>query len=298
MSGRTSGRRTKRSQNNQNNQQFEAPKMKLKYKTPSIHLNLEARNERQVELIEAFNDSHILFAEGVAGTGKTYILVTLALQALLYNEVEKIIVTRPIVEAGEKLGFLPGDIRDKTDPYNAPVLEILEKHLTKGILEDFIETGKIQIIPLAFTRGRTYENAMMILDEAQNTTVGQMHMFLTRMGEGSKVLVTGDKTQIDLPRHVESGFGHAIGILNGVEGVAVVGFEECHVQRHVMVGRVAEAYAKANYKATSLGGVGIIAKPKEEVVEVVPEVVVPEPVMDPRLPKEKKKASKSKKKSD
>jgi len=269
---------------------YDAPKLRLKPKT--IHLEFQPRTDNQKQLVEQFNDNHIIFAKGVAGTGKTYCLVTLALQSLLYGEVETMIVTRPIVEAGERLGFLPGDIRDKTNPYNAPVLDILEKHLGSAVFEAYITDKKIQIIPLAFTRGRTYENAMMILDEAQNATIGQTHMFLTRMGQNSKVLVTGDHTQIDLPSNVESGFMHAINILKDEDGIGVTEFDETDVQRHFMVSKVALAYAKANFKPVQNRSLGIVPELKP-VPESIKEEL--EPITDPRIPKAKKASTKKKK---
>jgi phosphate starvation-inducible PhoH-like protein len=280
MAAKRTGRTSKRPTMTQE------PFLKLKPKT--IHLHFEGRNDNQKKLIEHFNNEHIIFAVGVAGTGKTYCMVTMALQALLYGEVDKIIVTRPIVEAGEKLGYLPGDVRDKTNPYNAPVLDILVDHLGREIFEQFVLDNKIQIIPLAYTRGRTYNDAMMILDEAQNATIGQTHMFLTRMGENSKVLVTGDHTQIDLPFSVQSGLMHAVNLLRNVEGVGVVEFDETDVQRHFMVGRVAEAYAKAHFKPVQNTQLGIIAEPKLVLVQES------EPIIDTRVPESGRKSRKKK----
>ena len=252
----------------------------LKIKPKTIHLNFTHRNNKQKELIESFNNNHIIFAIGVAGTGKTYCVATLALQSLLYGEVDKIIIARPIVEAGERLGFLPGDLRDKIDPYNAPIIDILKEHLNKEIFEQFVLDEKIQFIPLAFMRGRSFKNAIMILDESQNATIQQVHMFITRMDDGSKVLITGDQSQIDLPYNVTSGLMHSVNILKNIEGVGITEFNENEVQRHPMVSKVIAAYANEHLKISNESlKIGIVAQEKIEVEK---------PITDPRVPKSKK----------
>lgn len=225
------------------------------------------RTDKQKELVQAIKNQDVIFATGPAGCGKTYVVVSKAVEALLNHEVETIIVSRPIVEAGENLGFLPGDIREKTDPYNAPILDALKKHLGYEMMERFILEGKIQLIPLAFTRGRTYDDAWMILDEAQNTTPSQMLMFLTRMGRNSKITITGDESQIDLPKGVPSGLMDAVSKLHRTEGAAHIHFSEGDVQRHYMVGRIVGAYNRANKKKGSDTAPALGKLPKEKLVK-------------------------------
>ena len=192
---------------------------------------------------DAIRDNYVTFGIGPAGTGKTYLAVALAVDALKSHAVEKIILTRPAVEAGEKLGFLPGDLAEKVDPYLRPLYDALEELM--GGSESYtknMERGLVEIAPLAYMRGRTLNKSFIILDEAQNTTKEQMKMFLTRLGEGSKMVVTGDDTQIDLPGHVMSGLTHAEKVLKGVKGVAVVRLESCDVVRHELVSRIIRAY--------------------------------------------------------
>jgi phosphate starvation-inducible PhoH-like protein len=199
----------------------------------------------QKQYVDAIKRSPVVFGVGPAGTGKTYLAVALAVYALKNHEIEKIILTRPAVEAGEKLGFLPGDLSEKVDPYLRPLFDALQEMMGgEGYLKH-IERGSIEIAPLAYMRGRTLSNSFIILDEAQNTTKEQMKMFLTRMGENSRMVVTGDVTQIDLPRSVVSGMKHAIGVLDGVEGVEIVQLGYADVVRHEMVTRIVRAYEKA-----------------------------------------------------
>lgn len=196
----------------------------------------------QRKLVESMRRNDMVFAIGPAGTGKTYTGVALAVQALKNKEVKRIILTRPAVEAGENLGFLPGDLKEKLDPYMQPLYDALRDMIPAEKLAQFIENGTIQIAPLAFMRGRTLDNAFVILDEGQNTTHNQMKMFLTRMGKNAKFLLTGDPGQIDLPRRTTSGLKEALLILKDVEGVGIVFLDETDVVRHKLVRRIIEAY--------------------------------------------------------
>lgn len=200
----------------------------------------------QKEYVDAIRKNKIVFGIGPAGTGKTYLAVALAVSALKNHDVERIILTRPAVEAGEKLGFLPGDLAEKVDPYLRPIYDALQDMMGGESYLKAIERGSIEIAPLAYMRGRTLSNSFIILDEAQNTTREQMKMFLTRMGEGSKIVVTGDITQIDLPHHVISGMKDAVQVLDGVEDIAVIRFDHRDVVRHELVSRIIRAYEKAD----------------------------------------------------
>ena len=200
----------------------------------------------QKEYVDAIRKNKIVFGIGPAGTGKTYLAVALAVTALKNHEVERIILTRPAVEAGEKLGFLPGDLAEKVDPYLRPIYDALQDMMGGESYLKAIERGSIEIAPLAYMRGRTLSSSFIILDEAQNTTREQMKMFLTRMGEGSKIVVTGDITQIDLPHHVVSGMKDAVQVLDGVEDIKVIRFDHRDVVRHELVSRIIRAYEKAD----------------------------------------------------
>lgn len=199
----------------------------------------------QKKYVDAIKRSSIVFGVGPAGTGKTYLAVALAVYALKNKEIDKIILTRPAVEAGEKLGFLPGDMNEKVDPYLRPLFDALQEMMGQDAYLRHIERGSIEIAPLAYMRGRTLSNSFIILDEAQNTTKEQMKMFLTRMGENSRIVVTGDVTQIDLPRNVKSGMIDAIEVLDGVEGIEIVKLTAKDVVRHELVTRIIQAYEKA-----------------------------------------------------
>ncbi len=203
---------------------------------------IKAQTTNQRKLVESMHKNDMVFAIGPAGTGKTYTCVALAVQALKSKEVRRIILTRPAVEAGENLGFLPGDLKEKLDPYMQPLYDALRDMIPAEKLENYIENGTIQIAPLAFMRGRTLDNAFVILDEGQNTTHGQMKMFLTRMGKNAKFMLTGDPGQIDLPRRTISGLKEALIILKGVEGVGVVFLDDKDVLRHKLVKKVIAAY--------------------------------------------------------
>lgn len=199
----------------------------------------------QKKYVDAIKRSSIVFCVGPAGTGKTYLAVALAVYALKNKEIDKIILTRPAVEAGEKLGFLPGDMNEKVDPYLRPLFDALQEMMGQDAYLRHIERGSIEIAPLAYMRGRTLSNSFIILDEAQNTTKEQMKMFLTRMGENSRIVVTGDVTQIDLPKNVKSGMIDAIEVLDGVEGIEIVKLTAKDVVRHELVTRIIQAYEKA-----------------------------------------------------
>ena len=203
---------------------------------------IKARTENQQRLIEAYENHDMIFAVGPAGTGKTYLSIALAVKALKEKTAKKIILSRPAVEAGEKLGFLPGDMKDKIDPYLQPLYDALEDMLPQVKLQDMMEKHVIQIAPLAFMRGRTLSDAVVILDEAQNTTPAQIRMFLTRMGWNTKMIITGDMTQIDLPHSQKSGLIEALHILNNVEGIGVVNLDRKDIVRHKLVTRIVNAY--------------------------------------------------------
>lgn len=200
------------------------------------------RNANQVKMVRSFANNDLTFALGPAGTGKTYIAIALAVSALKNKACKRIILSRPAVEAGEKLGFLPGDMKDKIDPYLRPLYDALEDMLPQLKLKEYMENDTIQIAPLAFMRGRTLNDAVIILDEAQNTTKHQMKMFLTRLGVNSRMIVTGDATQIDLPRSVQSGLLQSLRILRGVEGIGIIEYGKKDIVRHPLVQRIVDAY--------------------------------------------------------
>lgn len=205
---------------------------------------ISGRTPNQQLLVKTYTENDLTFALGPAGTGKTYVAIALAVRALKNREVRKIILSRPAVEAGEKLGFLPGDMKDKIDPYLQPLYDALEDMIPANKLKEYMESNVIQIAPLAFMRGRTLNEAVIVLDEAQNTTTHQIKMFLTRLGMGAKMIITGDVTQIDLPRTTQSGLIQALKILKGVKGIGRVEFGKKDIVRHQLVQRIVEAYEK------------------------------------------------------
>ena len=205
---------------------------------------ITARTENQQLLVKAFEENDLVFATGPAGSGKTFVAIALAVKALKNKEVRKIILSRPAVEAGEKLGFLPGEMKDKLDPYLQPLYDALQDMIPAVKLKEYMENNVIQIAPLAFMRGRTLNDAVIILDEAQNTTTHQIKMFLTRLGMNAKMIVTGDMTQIDLPASATSGLKEAMGILKNVPGIGRVEFNKKDIVRHKLVQRIVEAYDK------------------------------------------------------
>ena len=206
---------------------------------------IKARTENQRRLVNSFNSNDLLFAVGPAGSGKTYTAIALAVKALKLRLVKRIVLSRPAVEAGEKLGFLPGDMKEKIDPYLQPLYDALMDMIPAVKLKEYMENGTIQIAPLAFMRGRTLNNAFVILDEAQNTTTNQLKMFLTRMGENAKFVVTGDVTQIDLPNPQNSGLVQAMRILKGIKGIERIDFTIKDIVRHRLVQDIVKAYEKA-----------------------------------------------------
>lgn len=205
---------------------------------------IQARTPNQQLFVDSFEENDLVFGLGPAGSGKTYTAIALAVKALKSKKVRKIILSRPAVEAGEKLGFLPGDMKDKIDPYLQPLYDALEDMIPPAKLRDHIENKTIQIAPLAFMRGRTLNDAVIILDEAQNTTTHQIKMFLTRLGMNAKMIVTGDITQIDLHPSQESGLKHAMRVLKGVKGIGYIEFNKSDIVRHKLVQRIVEAYEK------------------------------------------------------
>ena len=214
---------------------------------------IKSRSNNQQMLVDAFNKNDMVFAVGPAGTGKTYLSIALAVKSLKAKEVKKIILSRPAVEAGEKLGFLPGDMKEKIDPYLQPLYDSLEDMIPAVKLQDMVDKHIIQIAPLAFMRGRTLNDAIIILDEAQNTSTAQIRMFLTRLGMNSKMIITGDLTQIDLPYHQKSGLKEAVEILNDTEGIAIVKLSQKDIVRHKLVTKIVNAYDerdKAKNKTT------------------------------------------------
>lgn len=207
---------------------------------------VRARTPNQRRLMDESSANDLIFAIGPAGTGKTYTAIALAVKALKNKEIKKIILSRPAVEAGENLGFLPGDLKEKIDPYLQPLYDALQDMIPPKKLEEFMKDGTIQIAPLAFMRGRTLSNAFVILDEAQNTTVNQLKMFLTRMGLNAKFIITGDVTQIDLPKKSNSGLLHALKILKHIESISVIEFDKKDIVRHKLVRDIVDAYEKYN----------------------------------------------------
>lgn len=205
---------------------------------------IRARNKKQQEMVKAYFSSDLVFAVGPAGTGKTYIAIALAVRALKNREIKRIILTRPAVEAGERLGFLPGDLKDKLDPYLQPLYDALGDMIPSKKLQEFIAEGTIQIAPLAYMRGRTLDRACVILDEAQNTNLGQLKMFLTRMGANAKFIVTGDASQVDLPRKEDSGLLKGINLLKNIKGVATIFFSNEDIVRHPLVSKIVKAFDK------------------------------------------------------
>jgi len=212
---------------------------------------IKARTENQHRLVEAYEQNDMVFAVGPAGTGKTYLSIALAVKALKEKTAKKIILSRPAVEAGEKLGFLPGDMKDKIDPYLQPLYDALEDMLPQVKLQDMMEKHIIQIAPLAFMRGRTLSDAVVILDEAQNTTPAQIRMFLTRMGWNTKMIITGDMTQIDLPHSQKSGLIEALKILNDVDGIGIVTLDRRDIVRHKLVTKIVNAYEQYDKEVKS-----------------------------------------------
>ena len=203
-----------------------------------------ARSKNQEKFVNSINKNDLVFGVGPAGTGKTYLAVAAAVQSLLNNQISRIILSRPAVEAGERLGFLPGDLKEKIDPYLRPLYDALNDLMPKKILENNIESGIIEIAPLAFMRGRTLENAFIILDEAQNTTNMQMKMFVTRLGRNSKMVILGDVTQIDLPTGSSSGLKEILKLLPKEEGIEIINFQSKDIVRHRLVDKIVKAYSK------------------------------------------------------
>jgi len=205
---------------------------------------IRARNKTQQDLVKSYFENDLIFAIGPAGTGKTYMAIALAVRALKNREIKRIILTRPAVEAGERLGFLPGDLKDKLDPYLQPLYDALSDMIPSKRLQEFMADGTIQIAPLAYMRGRTLDKACVILDEAQNTNLGQLKMFLTRMGTSAKFIVTGDATQIDLPRREDSGLLAGIKLLEGIKGISTIRFTNEDIVRHPLVTKIVRAFDK------------------------------------------------------
>ena len=213
---------------------------------------IKSRSQNQQMIIDAYMRDDMIFAVGPAGTGKTYLSIALAVKALKEKQVKRIILSRPAVEAGEKLGFLPGDMKEKIDPYLQPLYDALEDMIPAVKLHDMIEKHIIQIAPLAFMRGRTLNDAVVILDEAQNTTTAQIKMFLTRMGWNTKMIITGDMTQIDLPRNTRSGLGEALQILKGIKGISMIEMNQKDIVRHKLVTSIVNAYEKHETKERNI----------------------------------------------
>jgi len=223
-----------------------ASTFKLNGETPIVYGNdgkpISARNNTQKEMVKAYFENDLIFAIGPAGTGKTYIAIALAVRALKNREIKRIILTRPAVEAGERLGFLPGDLKDKLDPYLQPLYDALGDMIPPKRLQDFMAEGTIQIAPLAYMRGRTLDKACVILDEAQNTNLGQLKMFLTRMGTNAKFIVTGDASQVDLPNKSDSGLLKGIDLMKNIKGISVIRFKNEDIVRHPLVAKIVKAF--------------------------------------------------------
>lgn len=209
---------------------------------------IRARNATQQEMVRAYFDNDLIFALGPAGTGKTYIAIALAVRALKNREIKRIILTRPAVEAGERLGFLPGDLKDKLDPYLQPLYDALGDMVPSKKLQEFMNEGTIQIAPLAYMRGRTLDRACVILDEAQNTNLGQLKMFLTRMGCNAKFIVTGDASQVDLPNKSDSGLLRGIDMVKDIKGISVIRFSNEDIVRHPLVNKIVKAFDKHEHE--------------------------------------------------
>ncbi|MCQ2141173.1 MAG: PhoH family protein [Bacteroidales bacterium] len=209
---------------------------------------IRARNLTQQNMVKAYFDNDLIFALGPAGTGKTYVAIALAVRALKNREIKRIILTRPAVEAGERLGFLPGDLKDKLDPYLQPLYDALGDMIPSRKLQEFITEGTIQIAPLAYMRGRTLDRACVILDEAQNTNLGQLKMFLTRMGCNAKFIVTGDASQVDLPNKSDSGLMRGVNLVRDIKGVSVIEFSNEDIVRHPLVSKIVKAFDAAGEK--------------------------------------------------
>ena len=224
-------------------------RFKLCGQSPIVHGNdgkpIKARNRTQEEMVKAYFENDLIFAVGPAGTGKTYIAIALAVRALKNREIKRIILTRPAVEAGERLGFLPGDLKDKLDPYLQPLYDALGDMIPAKRLQEFMAEGTIQIAPLAYMRGRTLDRACVILDEAQNTNLGQLKMFLTRMGCDAKFIVTGDASQIDLPNKKDSGLIRGMELTKNIKGVKSIVFKNEDIVRHPLVAKIVKAFDKA-----------------------------------------------------
>ena len=223
-------------------------RFKLSGESVIVHGNdgkpIKARNRTQQEMVKAYFENDLIFATGPAGTGKTYIAIALAVRALKNREIKRIILTRPAVEAGERLGFLPGDLKDKLDPYLQPLYDALGDMIPAKRLQEFMAEGTIQIAPLAYMRGRTLDRACVILDEAQNTNLGQLKMFLTRMGCDAKFIVTGDASQIDLPNRKDSGLLKGIELTKGIKGISTITFRNEDIVRHPLVAKIVKAFEK------------------------------------------------------
>jgi len=230
-------------------EEFHAPsQLKMNGSSPIVYGNdgkpVAARNKTQEDMVRAYFENDLIFAIGPAGTGKTYIAIALAVRALKNREIKRIILTRPAVEAGERLGFLPGDLKDKLDPYLQPLYDALGDMIPPKKLQDFMAEGTIQIAPLAYMRGRTLDKACVILDEAQNTNLGQLKMFLTRMGTNAKFIVTGDASQVDLPNKSDSGLLKGIELVKDIKGIATIKFRNEDIVRHPLVAKIVKAFDK------------------------------------------------------
>lgn len=212
---------------------------------------IQARNRTQKDMVKAYFENDLIFAVGPAGTGKTYIAIALAVRALKNREIKRIILTRPAVEAGERLGFLPGDLKDKLDPYLQPLYDALQDMIPPKKLQELMADGTIQIAPLAYMRGRTLDKACVILDEAQNTNLTQLKMFLTRIGNNAKFIVTGDATQVDLPDKRDSGLLRGIELLKNIKGIATISFKNADIVRHPLVSKIVKAFEKLEKPATA-----------------------------------------------